>query len=156
MAGLMLLPSQEGLELLKEDLKANLKYAVLLDGDKKEITRYEFNSIYYDGDKVLTALFEVPIEENITTPMKFLRVVNGDDVVISEGATPEITFVKGVGGTQTLKFPVSGEAGEIVFKANDYITSVEFNELYIPALEALTARVSELENILIKEGVIHG
>ncbi|SFP60346.1 hypothetical protein [Hydrogenimonas thermophila] len=156
MAGLMLLPSQEGLELLKEDLKANLKYAVLLDGDKNEITRYEFTSIYYDGDKVLTALFEVPIEENITTPMKFLRVVNGDDVVISEGETPEITFVVGVGGVQTLKFAVSGEAGEIVFKANDYITKTEFDELYLPTLEALTARVNELEKILIDKGVING
>ena len=156
MAGLMLLPSQEGLELLKEDLKANLKYAVLLDGDKKEINRYEFTSIYYDNDKVLTALFEVPVEENLTIPTKFLRVVNGDDVVISEGETPEITFVKGVGGVQTLKFPVSGEAGEVVFKANDYITKVEYEELYLPIVTALTNRITELENKLIDKGVIDG
>jgi len=156
MAGLMLIPTQNGLNLLKEDLKSNLKYAVLLDKNKKEIKRYEFSSIYYDNNKVLTALFEVPIEQNLTTPMKYLRVVNGDGVVISEGETPEITFVKGVGGVQTLKFAVSGEAGEIVFKANDYITKVEFEEMYLPTLVFLTARVNELEDKLIEKGVIHG
>lgn len=156
MAGLMLLPSQDGLELLKEDLKSNLKHAVLLDKDKKEIKRYEFNSIYYDKDKVLTALFEVPIEENLTTPMKYLRVINSDGVVISEGETPEITFVKGVGGVQTLKFAVSGEAGEVVFKKYDYITVSEMEDLYMSTIESLTTKVMQLENILIEQGVIDG
>ena len=156
MAGLMLFPTQNGLNLLKEDLKSNLKYAVLLDKNKKEIKRYEFYSIYYDNNKILTALFEVPLEENLTIPMKYLRVVNSDGVVISEGETPEITFVRGVGGVQTLKFAVSGEAGEIVFKANDYITKVEFEELYLAIVIALTNRVTELEKKLIDKGVIDG
>ena len=156
MAGLVMLPTQDGLNLLKEDIKENLKYAILLDENKQEIKRYEFFSIYYDEDGVLTALFEVPVEENIKTPMKYLRVVNSEDVVISEGETPEITFVKGVGGVQTLKFAVSGEAGEIIFKANDYITKVEFDELYLSILTTLTNRINTLENILIKKGVIDG
>lgn len=156
MAGLMLIPTQGGLNLLKEDLRTNLKEAVLLDKDKNEIRRYEFYSIYYDNNGVLTALFEVSVDENITTPMKYLRVVNSNGDVISEGETPEITFVKGVGGVQTLKFAVSGEAGEVVFKANDYITNVEFNELYLPIVTALTNRITELENKLIDKGVIHG
>ena len=156
MAGLMMLPTDEGLNLLKDNIKENLKYAVLLDESKKEIKRYEFFSIYYDENGVLTALFEVPIDENLTTTMKYLRIVNTDDVVISEGETPEITFVKGVGGVQTVKFAVSGEAGEIVFKANDYITKVEFDELYLPVVTALTTRITQLENILIKKGVING
>jgi len=156
MAGLMMLPTNEGLNLLKEDIKENLKYAVLLDENKQEIKRYEFFSIYYDENAVLTALFEVPVDENLTIPMKYLRVVNSDDVVISEGETPEITFVAGIGGVQTLKFAVSGKAGEIVFKANDYITKVEFDELYLPIVIALTSRVTQLENILIEKGVING
>ena len=156
MAGLMMLPTDEGLNLLKDNIKENLKYAVLLDESKKEIKRYEFFSIYYDENGVLTALFEVPIEENLTTPMKYLKIINTDDVVISEGETPEITFVKGVGGVQTVKFAVSGEAGEIVFKANDYITKVEFDELYLSVVTALTTRITQLENILIKKGVIDG
>jgi len=57
---------------------------------------------------------------------------------------------------QTIKFAVSGEAGEIVFKANDYITKVEFDELYLPVVTALTTRVTQLENILIEKGVIDG
>ena len=156
MAGLMLLPTQEGLALLKEDLRQNLKYAVLLDKDKNEIKQYEFASIYYDSDGVLTALFEVGVDENITTPMKYIRVLSADGTIISEGETPEITFVRGVGGVQTLKFAVSGEAGEVVFKANDYITAVEFEELYLPIVTALTTRVTQLENKLIEKGVIHG
>ena len=154
MAGLMLLPTSDGIELIKEDIKSNLKYAVLLDVNKQEIKRYEFYSIYYDADGVLTALFEIPVDENITTPMKYIRVVNNDNVIISEGETPEITFVKGLGGVQTLKFAVSGEAGEIVFKANDYITKTEFDELYLPIVTALTNRVTVLENKLIEKGVI--
>jgi len=154
MAGLMMLPTDDGIELLKENIQENLKYAVLLDSNKQEIKRYEFFSIYYDENGVLTALFEVPVDENLTTPMKYLRVVNSDDVVISEGETPVITFVTGIGGVQTLKFAVSGEAGEIVFKANDYITKVEFDELYLPIVTALTNRVTQLENILIEKGVI--
>ncbi|GAB6045077.1 hypothetical protein JCM11957_06750 [Caminibacter profundus] len=156
MAGLMLLPTNDGIELIKEDIKSNLKYAVLLDENKQEIKRYEFYSIYYDADGVLTALFEIPVDENITTPMKYIRVVNSDDVIISEGETPEITFVTGLGGVQTLKFAVSGEAGEIVFKANDYITKTEFDELYLPIVTALTNRITVLENKLIDKGVIDG
>ena len=156
MAGLMLLPTSDGIELIKEDIKSNLKYAVLLDENKQEIKRYEFYSIYYDADGVLTALFEIPVDENITTPMKYIRVVNSDDVIISEGETPEITFVTGLGGVQTLKFAVSGEAGEIVFKANDYITKTEFDELYLPIVTALTNRITVLENKLIDKGVIDG
>jgi len=156
MAGLMMLPTEDGIALLNENIRENLKYAILLDESKQEIKRYEFFSIYYDENGVLTALFEVPVDENLTTPMKYLRVVNNDGVVISEGETPEITFVTGVGGVQTLKFAVSGEAGEIVFKANDYITKVELDELYLPIVTALTNRVTQLENILIEEGVIDG
>lgn len=156
MAGLMLLPTQEGLALLKEDLKQSLKYAVLLDKEKNEIKRYEFASIYYDNEGVLTALFEIPVDENIATPMKYIRVLSADGTIISEGETPEITFVRGVGGVQTLKFAVSGEAGEVVFKANDYITAVEFEELYLPVVTSLTSRVTQLENKLIEKGVIHG
>lgn len=156
MAGLMMLPTSDGIELLKENIQENLKYAVLLDSNKQEIKRYEFFSIYYDENGVLTALFEVPVDENLIIPMKYLRVVNSEDVVISEGETPEITFVTGIGGVQTLKFAVSGEAGEIVFKANDYITKVEFDELYLPIVTALTNRVTQLENILIEKGVIDG
>ena len=156
MASLMMLPTNDGLNLLKENIKENLKYAVLLDSEKQEIKRYEFFSIYYDKDGVLTALFEVPVDENLTISMKYLRVVNEKDAVISEGETPEITFVKGIGGVQTIKFAVSGEAGEIVFKANDYITKVEFDELYLPVVTALTTRVTQLENILIEKGVIDG
>lgn len=156
MAGLMLLPTQEGLALLKEDLKQSLKYAVLLDEAKNEIKRYEFASIYYDSDGVLTALFEIPVDENITTPMKYIRVLSTNGTVISEGETPEITFVRGVGGVQTLKFAVNGEAGEVVFKANDYITAVEFEELYLPVITSLTSRVTQLENKLIEKGVFHG
>ena len=156
MAGLMMLPTSDGLNLLKQNIKENLKYAVLLDSEKQEIKKYEFFSIYYDKDGVLTALFEVPVDENLTTPMKHLRIVNEKDAVISEGETPEITFVKGIGGVQTIKFAVSGEAGEIVFKANDYITKVEFDELYLPVVTALTTRITQLENILIEKGVIDG
>jgi hypothetical protein len=156
MAGLMMLPTEDGLNLLKENIQENLKYAILLDSNKQEIKRYEFFSIYYDENGVLTALFEVPVDDNLTTPMKYLRVVNSDEVVISEGETPEITFVAGVGGVQTIKFAVSGEAGEIVFKANDYITKVEFDELYLPIVTALTTRITQLENILIEKGVIDG
>ena len=154
MAGLMMLPSKDGLKLLKENIKENLKYAVLLDEKKQEIKRYEFVSIFYDEDGVLTALFEVPIAENLTVPMKFLRIENKEKIVISEGETPEITFVKGVGGMQTLKFAVSGKAGEIVFKANDYLTKEEFEELYAPLITALTDRITTLENKLIEKGVI--
>ena len=156
MAGFVFFLPQKGISLLKKNIKENLKYAVLLDENKKEIKRYEFFSIYYDENGVLTALFEVPVEDNLTIPMKYLRVVNSDEVVISEGETPEITFVTGIGGVQTLKFAVSGEAGEIVFKANDYITKVEFDELYLPIVTALTNRVTQLENILIEKGVIDG
>lgn len=156
MAGLMMVPTQDGLNLLKEDLKANLKEAVLLDENKDEIKRYEFYTIYYDNSGVLTALFEVGVGENLTTPMKYLRVVNGDGAVISEGETPEITFVTGVGGVQTLKFALSGEAGEVVFKEHDYISSAEFNDIYLHTLEALSARVNQLENILIRERILHG
>ena len=156
MAGLMLLPTQEGIELLQSDLQQNLKYASLLDADKNEIKRFEFQSIYYDRDGVLTALFEISVEENITTPMKYIRVLSEAEAIISEGETPEITFVKGVGGVQTLKFAVSGEAGEVVFKADDYITAVEFEELYLSTIEALTTKVLQLEHILIEQGVIDG
>ena len=154
MAGLMMIPTQEGLREISDDLKESLKYAILLSAEKDEIARYEFDSAYYDQNGVLTALFEIPISQNLTIPTKYLRIESSDGVIISEGETPEITFVTGVGGVQTIKFAVSGEAGEVVFKNHDYITNVEFEERYLPIVVAMTDRLTQLENKLIEKGVI--
>ena len=154
MAGLMMIPTQEGLNEISNGIKESLKYAVLLDQNKDEIARYEFDSAYYDQNGVLTALFEIPISQNLTTPTKYLRIESSDGTIISEGETPQITFVTGVGGVQTVKFAVSGEAGEVVFKNHDYITNVEFEERYLPIVIAMTDRLTQLENKLIEKGVI--
>jgi len=150
MAGMILMPTPDGLQKLKEHTKEGLQKAILLDRSKKKIAEFEIFTSYYDGNGVLTALFDIPNELDLTTPAEYLYVV-ANDIVIATGKLPTpITFIKGVGGIQTLKFPIKGEAGDVVFKNNHFITEVEFEERYLSGLINLYNYVKTLEKKLLE------
>lgn len=136
MAGMILMPTQDGLKELKEHTKESLQKVEFLDANKKKFYEFDIFTSFYDGNGVLTALFDVPSELNLTIPTHFVNVVANNKVIAAGELPTHITFVKGVGGVQTIKFPISSKAGEVVFKNNNFITEVEFKEQLSPKLIA--------------------
>ncbi len=146
----MLMPTSDGLKMLKERTKDGLQKAILLDANRHAIQEFEIFKAYYDGNGVLTALFDVPNEENITTPAHYLHIV-ADDKTIATGELPApITFIRGFGGIQTIKLPIQGTTAEVVFKNNNFITDVEFEELYLSGLINLWNYVKTIEKKLLE------
>jgi len=149
MAGMILMPTQDGLNELKEYTKESLQKVEFLDANRKKFYEFEIFTSFYDGNGVLTALFDVPSELNLTTPTHFINVVANNKVIATGELPTQITFVKGVGGVQTLKFPISGKAGEIVFKNNHFITEEEFRERYLRLIVTIMDRVTTIEKNII-------
>ena len=180
MANLTAIPTPQGLEILNTELKEKATHFVLVgaktyqDKELDEIIKNrvsttmedikthifysdKIESSFYDENGVLTFVMTIPVDKDLNDYMYGVGIVTSDlKELVAFTDTPKIVPIKGVGGTLSVKIAVRGEAGEIIFKKNDYITSVELDELYFPALEALTARVNELEKILIDKGVIDG
>ena len=144
------MPTQDGLKELKEHTKESLQKVEFLDANKKKFYEFDIFTSFYDGDGVLTALFDVPNELNLTIPTHFINVVANNKVIATGELPTPITFIKGVGGVQTLKFPISGKAGEVVFKNNNFITEVEFEERYLSTLVNLWNYVKTIEKKLLE------
>ena len=179
MANLTAIPTPQGLEILNTELKEKATHFVLVGAktyqDKKldgiiknkvsttmeDIKTHIFysdkiESSFYDENGVLTFVMTIPVDKDLNDYMYGVGIVTSDlKELVAFTDTPKIVPIKGVGGTLSVKVAVRGEAGEIVFKKNEYITTKEFDGLYAPTLQSITARLNKLENYLIKEGVIH-
>ena len=156
MGTLTAIPKKDGLELLENELYDKIKKFSLVDKNKETYYTDTVHSVYFDTNGVLTISALVPKDKHFTKWNKWIRVLADDETIIADIETPAIQFVNGVGGEQTIKLTVSGEAGEVVFKKDDYITAGEFAGLYLSTIEALTTKVFQLENLLIEQGVING
>jgi len=151
---LVALPNAEGVDLLKQELYSKISKFALVDDDGETYYTNTVHAIYFDSDGVLTISALIPKDEHFTKWNKWVKILSDDEKVIADIETPAIQFVKGVGGEQTIKLTVSGEAGEVVFKKDEYLTIGEMNGLYISTVEALTTKVFQLENKLIEKGIL--
>ena len=156
MAVLTAVPNEEGVEILKQELYDKIKKFALVDDSGEIYFTDTVHAIYFDSDGVLTVSALIPKEEHFDRWNKSIQILSDDDKVIADIQTPAIQFVKGVGGEQTVKLTVSGKAGDVVFKKDDYVTAGEMSGLYMSTIEALTTKVLQLEHILIEQGVIDG
>ncbi len=149
-------PTEYGIDILKQELYEKIKSFGLIDEEDNRYFVNGIHSIYFDGSGVLSVIAIVPKEEHFTFWNKSIELLDEDEEVIVSIATPSIQFVKGVGGEIEIKLPVSGEAGEIVFKADEYITINEAQELFLKPVIANTNLVIAMQNKLIEKGVIDG
>jgi len=156
MDNLVATPNEEGLQILRDELFERIQKFSLIDENDVAYYSNSVHSTYFDENGVLTVVVIVPTDEHFTNWNKAVRVLSDDDKIIADVATPSIQFVMGVGGEQIIKLTVSGEAGTIAFKADEYITPVEAQELFLAPIVANTNLNIVLQNKLIEKGVIDG
>lgn len=156
MDNLIATPNEEGLQILRDELFERIQKFSLIDENDVAYFSDSVHSTYFDENGVLTVVVIVPKDEHFTNWNKAVRVLSDDDKIIADVATPAIQFVYGVGGEQIIKITVSGEAGTIAFKADEYITPTEAEELFLTPLVANTNLNIVLQNKLIEKGVIDG
>jgi len=127
------LPHADGLQILKDKLYEKLEHGrfELVDSFDDVYHTDEVHRIYFDSDGVLTVTFLIPKDEHFEKWSKKVRILANDGTIIAEVNTPEIQFVTGVGGEQVIKLAVAGEAGEIIFKKDDYLTETEAQEILL-------------------------
>ncbi len=125
MDSLIAVPHSEGLQILKDELFGKIKKFSLVDDQNVVYYSGDIHSVFFDGNGVLTATLLVPKEDHFTHWNKWVRVISDDNKIIANVETPSIQFVKGVGGEQIIKLTVSGEAGNVIFKSDDYLTDAE-------------------------------
>lgn len=154
MAVLTAAPHKDGVDLLKQGLFEEIKKFALVDDNEEVYYTDAVHAVYFDTDGVLTISALIPKDKHFDKWNKWVRVLSIDDKIIAEIETPAIQFVKGVGGEQTIKLTVGGQAGEVVFKKDEYLTIGEMNGLYISTIEALITKVHQLETKLIEKGIL--
>ena len=155
MDSLIATPHEQGLQILREELFEKIQKFSLIDEDDSVYYTSTIHSSYFDGDGVLTVVAIVPKAEHFTHWNKAVRILSDDNLIIADVATPAIQFVMGVGGEQIIKLTVSGEAGVINFKADEYITVAEAEEIFLLPVVANTNMNIVLQNKLIEKGVIN-
>ncbi len=96
----------------------------------------EIETSYYDDNGVLTFVIELPVAENFNRYLYAVQITDTSEQVVITAPTPKIALATGVGGMLTLKAAVTGEAGEVIFKASDYITESEMTDTWLPPIYA--------------------
>jgi len=122
-------PHADGIQILKDELYEEITKFQLLGDNGAKYYEADIHSIRFDTNGILTASCIVPKEEHFTTWNKWVRILSDDDKIIADVETPPIQWVKGVGGEQEIKLTVSGEAGEVVFKKDEYVTDGELEPM---------------------------
>ena len=132
-------------KILSSSLKDSLKEVALLNKDKKQVVKYTFKSLFFNKNGYLVGVYEIPKSNNIQEPIKYIQTLDEDGNVLTENElNTEVVFGEGIGGIQTIEFNISGSAGEIVYKENDYLTKDEWDELY----GAEYAKISDVNEVL--------
>lgn len=157
MADLQGLPTKEALQTLGEAFKEAIKKYALVDVDGNQFYTGNITRTYFDQNGVLTVLFEIPVEENITTPANSFALLDENNAVLVEVPLPtQIEFITGFGGEIPVKIPISGQPATVVFKADSYITETEAKEIFLLPLIKNTQHLLALEEKLIEKGIIKG
>ncbi len=161
---LQAIPTEYGLDILTSTLKNTVTQYALWGATTHDATDIEvfhsdtIESSYFDDNGVLTFQLNLPIETNFKEYLHKIVILDESDQVVIECATPKVALAKGIGGMVTLKAAVSGEAGEVVFKASEYVTQSEFNELHFtPAFdEHLADYMSDKQQTYVQDIFIGG
>ncbi|SBS65497.1 hypothetical protein [Vibrio atlanticus] len=149
-------PTQHGISILKSNLKQTAKKFQLIgalthNAPSASLSVFHTDTIetsYYDDNGVLTFVFNLPIETHFNEYLYQIKIVDTSDQSIVDCQTPVIALAKGIGGMVTLKAAVSGQAGQVIFKHNQYVTETELLGLHFSKLkkELLALRCGEIEH----------
>lgn len=143
MSTLQAIPTQHGIDILNSELKNTVtKYRLIgaLTHDAPSESLYSFyeNTIetsYYDDNGVLTFILNLPIEQHFDEYLHQIHVLDSSSQSVIECSTPKVALPKGIGGMVTLKAAISGEAGQVIFKHDEFVTETELKELFLPQKE---------------------
>lgn len=152
--------TEHGLALLKSTLKNTATKYALIGADTHDATStgafYTANieTSFYDANGVLTFVVELPIETDFNKYLYAIAITDTNNQIVVNTPTPKIALAKGIGGMVTIKAAVTGEAGEVIFKKNDYVTGTEIRENWLPQIigasqagdNALKASINALAN----------
>lgn len=133
--------TDHGLDVLNSALKNTATQYQLIGAKAHDATddqlavfySAEIETSYYDDNGVLTFIIELPVAEDFGRYLYAVQVVDAVGQVVISASTPKIALASGIGGMLTLKAAISGEAGEVIFKASDYVTNSEMNDIWLPA-----------------------
>ncbi|WP_179292269.1 hypothetical protein [Vibrio coralliilyticus] len=136
MSTLQAIPTQLGIDILNSELKNTVtKYrligALTHDASSESLYSLYENTIetsYYDDNGVLTFILNLPIEQHFDEYLHQIHVLDNSNQSVIECSTPKVALPKGIGGMVTLKAAISGEAGQVIFKHSDYLTTIEFED----------------------------
>lgn len=136
-----------GLDVLSSQLKSSAtKYALLGASthnrpDSEAAAFYEavIETSYFDDNGVLTFVINLPKDRDFDKYLYAIVILDDTNQVIIKANTPKAALSTGIGGMITIKAAVRGQAGEIVFKAHDYITAPELEDLWMAPIYANAA-----------------
>ena len=138
MDALTAIPTSHGLSVLNSSLKNTVtKYALIgataHDAADDELGTFYTGTIensFYDSNGVLTMQVELPVATDFGKYLYRIAILDATDQLVVSVATPKQALAAGIGGFMTIKIAVTGEAGEGVFKASDYVTGVELEQSF--------------------------
>ncbi|ADZ93397.1 hypothetical protein [Marinomonas mediterranea] len=140
--------TEHGLGVLKSTLKSQANRYQLVGASTHNASstsvfhESQIDNSYYDTSGVLTFIVNLPSDEDFQMYLYEVRIVDASGSTIVSAKTPKIALSTGIGGMLTIKAAVSGEPGEIVFKATDYITGSELTDLWMnPVYANATATI---------------
>jgi len=148
-----------GLGILSSSLKNKARTYALIGADnhsKPERSTGIFyqetiDSSYFDDYGVLTFIIDIPSNVDFNKYLYSIVILDDTEQVIVKAYTPQVALSMGIGGTITLKAAVTGEAGEIIFKAHDYITGTELTELWMNPIYANTSAITQNSTRQVKQ-----
>ncbi|MBL0703219.1 MAG: hypothetical protein JJV95_04480 [Sulfurospirillum sp.] len=164
---LIAVPNSGALEIIKNELKKNVKKYILVgSNDSNNLTlenildsdftyndvknfiyyEHELHNSIFDSDGNLSMEVLVPANSKLLDWSYALIIVSENNDLIATTKLPKMQMDEGIGMQLTVKIPVSGEAGTINFKANDLITWNEADEFFIS---------SSLSNLRLQAVVCH-
>ncbi len=141
------IPTEYGLNLLAGDLKSTASQYSLVghatyDSDSPvKFYQEQIETSYFDDNGILTFVVNLPTEIDFEKYLYQINILDESNNIIIQVETPKVYLGIGIGGMVTIKAAVKGEAGEIVFKAHDYITEPEMIDLWMNPIYANSAAI---------------
>ena len=135
-----------GVEILNNELFDSIRKFSLVDTEDESYYTDDIHSLMFDENGVLTATIVIPKEDNFDRWNKSVVLQTVDLEVVCIIETPQIKFLSGIGGVQEVKISVSGTPSEIVFKADDYVTMGEIDNIF--------AKKDAVNPFLVPKGLI--
>lgn len=128
---------------------ANLTYSQIKNYIFKES---EVESTYFDDEGVFTAIVNLTNEESYNKHLYAVGLFSDDRIVGTIAKTPIIFLSSQIGGQFPIKIPITGNAGEVVFRSTEYLPEAEAEERFLtPLVQTLAMNTNIYISLLERE-----